>query len=499
MADEDPGPEVVPPSDGVAAVVSLRVFEALNGAVEGARRARFLGEVLQAQTMLALWDAVVVDETARGLVVREGGLAERAFAGHLAGLLQVSRNRAIGMLHTATAIRELPVSWGVFGGGGFGWQAVEAIVRNRGTLTGDALDQYDTGAARLAAETVPQRLDPALARLHDALDHDAATDAAASAHRSRSAQARPGAAGSGTLTLTGPETDIAAMHDAARRAAVAAHGVEGETRTIRQLMYDCLVDVILHGLAAPVPAPAPAPASAAAPAGAGVTGQDTDVAAAAAADDDAVGARNSRDANADPASPPADPFERLGDPRVPQRKAVQATIVVTVPAATAVGVSQQPGKLAGWGSLAPAGARRIIGAACHWTRVELDPVDDAILAFDSHERSIPAALRRLIWARSETCDQPHCPAPAHHADIDHVVRVEHGGRTTHLNLSALCRSDHQTKDDGYVDVQRAADGTLTWNTTRWGGHTRKKPALRIRPARAPAAEDHDPAPWDTAA
>ena len=486
VVDEVPGPEVVPPSGDSAAGVSLRVFEALNGAVEGARRARCLGEVLQAQTMLALWDAVVVDETARGLVVREGGLAERAFSGHLAGLLQVSRNRAIGMLHTATAIRDLPVSWGVFGGGGFGWQAVESIVRNRGTLTGDALDQYDLGAARLSAETVPQCLDPALSRLHDALDHDAATDAAASAHRTRSAQARPGAAGAGTLTLTGPETDIAAMHDAAHRAAVAAHGVEGETRTIRQLMYDCLVDVILHGLAAPAPAPAPVSD------GAGSTGRDAD-----AATTDSAPAP----APADPTSTPADPFERLGDPRVPQRKAIQATIVVTVPAATAVGAGQETGKLAGWESLAPAEARRIIGAARHWTRVELDPVDDAILAFDSHEGSIPAALRRLIWARSETCDQPHCPAPAHHADIDHVVRVEHGGRTTHVNLSALCRSDHQTKDDGYVDVRRDPDGTLTWNTTRWGGRTTKKPALRIRPAPAPApaAEDDDSAPWDTAA
>ena len=449
----------------------MAVFDALNDAVEGARRTHHLSDVLQAQTMLALWDAVVLDETARGLVVREGGLAERAFGGHLSGLLRVSRNRAIGMLHTATAIRDLPVSWGVFTTGAFGWPAVEAIVRNRGTLTGDAREQYDIGAAALAVETVPQRLDPALSRLHDSLDHDAATDAAASAHRGRTVQARPGTAGAGTLTLTGPETDIAALHDAAHRAAVSAHGVEGETRTVRQLMYDCLVDVVLHGLAAPSPA------------------------SVIADEGSADGPTPTRSSDA---QTPADPFERLGDPRVPQRKAIQATILVTVPAAAAVGASNEPGRLAGWGSLAPAEARRIVAAARHWTRVEVDPVDDAILAFDSHERAIPAALRRLIWMRSETCDEPGCAVPAHHADIDHVIRVEHDGRTREINLSALCRAGHQTKDDGYVDVERDADGDIHWNTPRWGGRSTKRPAIRIR--RRPGTSDTQAAaPWDRAA
>jgi hypothetical protein len=444
-------------------------FDRLNEQVVGAARAVHLAEAARAHAVLALWDAVAEDERERGLSTQPGGRAERAFAVHLAGLLSVSRGCAIRWLHTALALREgLPCSYAAFLSGSFGWRSAESVVQNAGGLLGASRAEYDERAAALAADTVPQRLDAALVRLHDALDPEEATDRAASAFRSRRVSARPGPCGEGRLTLTGPETDIAAVYETARRAAVAAHGVEGEDRSIGVLMYDSLLDIVLHGLGS------------------------------------APGELDRDDA---PLSP-ADPFERLGDPRVPQRKAISAEILVTVPAATAAGIGNAPGRLAGWGSLAAAEVRRIVAAARFWTRVEVDPVDDAILAFDSAQRTIPTALRRLIQARSETCDEVGgCPVPAHHCDIDHVIRVEHGGRTVAINLSALCRPGHQTKDDGYLDVERTAEGELIWRT-RWGGRFITRPATRIRPKQRIddefGADDEDPGddgavPWDMAA
>lgn len=428
------------------------MFEALNAVVSGSSAAVHLAEAMRTQSVLALWDAVVVDERSRGMSTAEGGLAERGFAVHLAGLLQMSRGAAVRLLHCSVSLRDgLPQTYAAFLQGDFGWRAAEAVVRNRGALTGSARERYDRAAVVLARDAVPQRLDEQLTRLHDSLDGEAATARAAAAFRDRGVRARPGAQGEATLTLTGPEADIAAMYETAHRMAVAAHGAPGEDRAVSTLMYDGLVDVVLHGLAAP-----PAPDS----------------------------------------STPADPFERLGDPRVPHRRAVHAEILVTVPAATAAGVSSEPGRLAGWGSVSAAEVRRIVAAARYWTRVEVDPVDDAVLAFDSKERAIPAALRRLIWLRSGTCDEPGCPVGAHRTDIDHVVRVEHGGRTTEINLSALCRPGHQTKDDGYMDVERTPDGDLRWRT-RWGGRFVKKAATRIR--RRDPGGGWDPAPWDTAA
>ena len=69
-------------------------------------------------------------------LLSEGGKAERAFGGHLAGLLRVSRPRAVTMLHTSLTVRALPATFAVFRSGAFGWQAVEAVVRHLGTLAG---------------------------------------------------------------------------------------------------------------------------------------------------------------------------------------------------------------------------------------------------------------------------------------------------------------------------------------------------------------------------
>lgn len=136
MTDEVPDPPSNDAPRPPLEEVPAEVFHALNDALEGTRRAAFLAEAMRTQTTLALWDTVVLDETARGLVAREGGRAERAFAVHLAGLLHVSRNRAVSMLHTAQSLRGLAVSYGLFLTGAFAWASAEAVVRNLGGLTG---------------------------------------------------------------------------------------------------------------------------------------------------------------------------------------------------------------------------------------------------------------------------------------------------------------------------------------------------------------------------
>ena len=144
-----------------------------------------------------------------------------------------------------------------------------------------------------------------------------------------------------------------------------------------------------------------------------------------------------------------------------------------MPAATATGAGNEPGEVAGLGTIDADLARRIIAHTATWTRVVTDPVDDAILAFDSHERYIPAALKRLIHLRMPTCAGDDCGLPAHRCDLDHIERVEHDGRTRHTNLHPLCRASHQGKDTGYLTVTMDDHGTPRWGN-RWGG-TRTPP------------------------
>jgi hypothetical protein len=219
------------------------MFAALNEAAGGTVRWVRIGEARRTEAVLALWDAMVADEAADGVEVLQGGRAERAFITHLAGTLGMSRNAAATLLHTAIAVRGLPRTHRAFRAGDFGWQSVEAVVRHLGALGGAAREEYDEGAAAIATETVPQLIDPELARLHDALDHDAATMNAAAAFRNRRVRARPGVAGEASLTFTGPETDIAAWYEKLRRSAIASHATDEQHRSIGTLMYDIGLDV----------------------------------------------------------------------------------------------------------------------------------------------------------------------------------------------------------------------------------------------------------------
>ncbi|MDQ1532000.1 MAG: hypothetical protein QOE37_2105, partial [Microbacteriaceae bacterium] len=327
----------------------------------------------------------------------------------------------------------LPLTWGAFCDGRFAWRAAALIADASTGLRDEPLAEYDRRAAELAEELPPHQLRNELERLRDRLDAAAAAERAEHAARSRHVAAAPEPDGQGSLTFRGPQTDVAAMYDAVRQIAVDAHGREGETRPLGALMFDAGADLILHGAANP------------------------------------------------PSEPwdPSTPAERLGDVRVPGRKAVQATLLVLAPAATACGEGQQPSALAGWGSLTAAETRRIVASTSTWTRVLVDPIDDAVLGIDSTERYIPAGLRKLLQARDQTCRGPGCNRPSHRCDADHTVRFEHGGHTGETNLAILCRPDHQAKDAGYLDVRRQPDGSLRWRT-RWGATVVTKPALTVR-------------------
>jgi hypothetical protein len=315
-----------------------------------------------------------------------------------------------------------------------------------GGLEGDLLIAYDLAAAQLVQEEKPGILVRKLATLRDRLDPSATSERHRRASSRRHLAARPGMDGQAGLTINTDATDVAAAYDAVRQAAIQAHGRPGECRTLGQLMADIVIDLILHGAALDAPA-------------------TTD---------------------------PSYPMERLGDLRVPGRKAVNATVLVVMPADTATGASDEPAELAGMGPLDADVARRIIQHTRCWTRVLTDPIDDAVIGIDSRERFIPSGLKRLIHVRTPTCTGDDCGLPAHRADLDHITRVEHDGRTRHTNLQPLCRPSHQMKDEGgHWTVTAGDDGSTVWRS-RWGAVRVVRPSLRVRTQGAPLEADDCP-------
>lgn len=423
---ELPPPEWTEPNDARVALFC--------GSVAQAQHVAQLGEAIVMQTVLAGWDAMLIDEHRVGRNVLTAGTAERAFHLHVATVLHLSRHAVQHLLHDALRLRQsLPLTWSVLTAGGCSRRAAALAADQIDGLGALQLGSFDEIAAEAVQRLAPGPLERRLIATREQLAPEAALERAQLAANRRFVAVRPDEDGMGVLEIHAPSTDIAALHDGLRQSAVVAHGQPGQTRHLGQLMADIACDVLLHGLAT----------------------------------------------NAPELSDPAYPMERIGDLRVPHRTAVQASILVTVPAATAVGESAQPGELAGFGSVDAEIARRIVATSHHWTRVVVDPIDDSVLAIDSHERYIPAGLRKLLQVRDRVCTGDDCGTPAHRTDLDHVIRYELDGRTRHTNLQSLCRPAHQIKDEGYWRVQLLPDGTVVWRSV-WGAVRRQEPAVKVK-------------------
>lgn len=247
------------------------------------------------------------------------------------------------------------------------------------------------------------------------------------------------------MTIRSTATDIAAVMDKVRRDAVTAHGREGECRSLGVLMVDTIIDAVL----------------------------------------------GSPTLHASQTAGPSSPLERLGSDQQMARKRIDATILITMTAGTATGTSDEPATVAGFGTIDADTARHLVQHTRTWTRAVIDPVDDTVTAIDSHERHIPAGLKKLIHLRMPTCVGDDCGLPSHRTDLDHLIRYEHDGRTRHDNLQPLCRRSHQMKDGGFIGVRMGPDG-IPELTTKWGATRRAPVAYRMKPTTARQHPDQPP-------
>jgi hypothetical protein len=148
---------------------------------------------------------------------------------------------------------------------------------------------------------------------------------------------------------------------------------------------------------------------------------------------------------------PAGPAAGPGAGSLPLRAEVQ----VTVPAATALGLGDEPGELGGYGPV-PASMARRLAAGNRWRKLTTDPDTGRVVAVGSGSYTPSAALAELVRARDRTCRFPGCRQSARRCDLDHVTPWP-TGPTTAGNLAALCRHQQHVAGcrlDSWVSVRR---------------------------------------------
>jgi hypothetical protein len=103
--------------------------------------------------------------------------------------------------------------------------------------------------------------------------------------------------------------------------------------------------------------------------------------------------------------------------------------------------------------------------ACDATRVLLRHAGDGqVLDVGRRTRTIPPALRRALHARDRGCRFPGCGV--RHAQGHHLHHWANGGPTRLENLLLVCRFHHRAVHEEGYQVERDAEGRLTFRTPR---------------------------------
>ena len=139
------------------------------------------------------------------------------------------------------------------------------------------------------------------------------------------------------------------------------------------------------------------------------------------------------------------------------------TVNVTIDLPTLLGLSENPGQLAGYGAI-PASVARALASDGKWKRFITDPQTGALLDYGRETYQPPQALIDFLIARDRTCRFPGCRRSAALSDLDHAQSWEEGGTTSLDNLGALCRRHHQLKTHGGWSIESRADGSCTWTS-----------------------------------
>jgi hypothetical protein len=165
---------------------------------------------------------------------------------------------------------------------------------------------------------------------------------------------------------------------------------------------------------------------------------------------------------------------------------------LTIPYATLIGQSEEPGELHGYGPIDADTARRLAAQAPTLFRILVDPVDNTPLQLNPTKYALSKALRRWLLYRDQICRFPGCIRKAERSEIDHTRPFERDGLSEEGNLAVLCKKHHRLKHNSRWRVQQLGQGVLRWVSPAGRSYLTHPAALSSR--RPPPGSPADPLP-----
>jgi hypothetical protein len=231
----------------------------------------------------------------------------------------------------------------------------------------------------------------------------------------------------------------------------------GESRTPDQLRADALCELLLVG---------------------GGATSAGDVAGGARGTRNTAGGASSADGATPTAGDRAAPGSGVATVLGNGLRAITPTVVLTVPALSLLGRSEEPADLEGFGPIDIETARQLCASAPSFIRVLTHPETGAVLSVGRQRYRVPADLKTALVVRDETCRFPGCRRRAVRCDLDHATDWQDGGASDVDNLEHQCRKHHRLKHQLGWRIAHDGGGHLTW-TSPSGRRYRTEPARRV--------------------
>src|ERR1700722_18363188 len=434
-------------------------------------------------------------------------------------------NAADRMTYACELAERLPVTFATLAGGLIDPVHAKIISEQTGYLSAADAAKADPLLAAAAQHKTYAELRAAAAKLVLKLDPDSFERRKQA--RRREAHVRPFREESGNAGMTArelPADQVLAgwQHIEQRALDMRAAGVPGTLRELRNLAYlDLLQERDSRLRAGAAPDQGHNPADGTAP-----DGRPSDGPEGPEGPDPAADPQDGNGGTGGTGPRPASPAGTGPDAgaRRPARKdtgpCLAALVNITVPLATALGMSGTPGEAAGFGLLDAATARDLLAAAgrsphTRWCVTVLNP-DGTAAAHgcvpgrhppppgpeppgpeppetppDTRARDYLRALRvrltpiargscdhehaetgyrpsrklqHLIRTRSTRCAAPGCTRAAARCDLDHTLAWDKGGLTCECGLSPLCLHHHRLKQAQGWSLTQPEPGVLIWRT-----------------------------------
>ncbi|GHD50416.1 hypothetical protein GCM10008097_24320 [Mycetocola manganoxydans] len=358
--------------------------------------------------------------------VQRREMVRRSFVAEVAAVLRIPEVTAGRLIDDSEILmHRLPSTYAALREGDISLRHARTIVDQIATLSDNHALELEEAALGYAKKLTVSKFSQKVRVLRERIDADSITERRVKSAQDRRVEFVPARDGMAWLNLYTTAPEAASLYTAIRDTAITLQS-RIQTRTLTQLGADVCADALATGL---------------------VNGMHA----------------------SGPAKWKAQVTPRPGSDATGQRAAtassrISPTVLVTVPAMTLLGKSDEPGDLAGYGPIDPDTARKLAGSSTTWFRLLTDPDTGAPLSLGRTRYQPTKRMRAYLELRDGTCRWQGCNRQAKHCDIDHTVSWDHGGPTECENLSHLCPKHHRVKHETTWHPRQLGGGVIEWTS-----------------------------------